>query len=67
MFILTINEGYKKERHQISNIPSNHVPIMPTWTNDPVRDEMAYQSYLEDCRGYDGDDDYNPWEDGDDR
>lgn len=41
-------------------------PRKPMWTNDPVRDEMEYQEYLEDCRDYDEsyDDGYaDYWED----
>lgn len=29
---------------------------MPSWTDDPVRDEMAWQEYLEESNDYDDDD-----------
>lgn len=50
----------------IKNIRYGERPRRPSWTNDPVRDEMAWQEYLEDCRDYDEnhDDGYaDYWED----
>ena len=34
----------------------------PMWTDDPVRDEMAWQAYLEEQNSQ-SDDDYDPWRD----
>lgn len=33
-------------------------PRRPMWTDDPVRDEMAWQTYLEECKEYDEEQDY---------
>ena len=51
--------------YELGIIINRRRPRRPSWTNDPVRDEMAWQEYLEDCRdyekSYDGYADY--WED----
>ena len=33
------------------------------WTDDPVRDEMRWQAWLEEQRKHRDDDDYDPWRD----
>ena len=43
----------KKSLRRFVNIPPKEPPRRPMWTDDPVRDEMAYQNYLEECRDYD--------------
>lgn len=54
----------KKSLRRFVNIPPKEPPRRPMWTDDPVRDEMAWQSYLEDCRDYDEDyDEADYWED----
>ena len=35
----------------------------PMWTDDPVRDEMAWQAYLEEQNSQSDEDDYDPWRD----